>query len=316
MRLADRRTERHGADGRTAFVLALTLAAGALGASLRPAAAQSGCEQAVVASPVAGTRVRGLVRVLGSAQIDRFMFYKLEWATSGDPETWFATSHVIEAPVRHGLLDRWATDGPGPGAYRLKLTVVDVDSQERCRFVVEGIVVAADGPEAMTETLTTAATPLPTAPGAAGAAASEWRPSATEAPPTPDAGGDVAAAATAVATRATRAPVVLDDAIEAPAATEEADEARPPSDERATDTPVERDPTTEPSEGDDAESVKASAAVDDARADEGTAAASPSETAAAAELADFVRRGFLLGFGVVLLLMLTAGALWARAARR
>jgi len=287
-------------------------AAGALRADAGAALAQaSPCAASVVTSPPAGQVVSGAVRILGSASIDRFRFYKLEWARAEDPETWIATSTVISSPVRHGVLDRWDTVGLAAGAYRLKLTVVDEDSQERCRFVVEPLRIA---PAADAGTPSPTAAPLPTArPGDAPA-----RPSA----PTPDVGAPTErsadagtqAPADAASTAAPPAAATLAPTPSVPAVPDAAAEASPPlpptSEEAA---PIEA-PVDEPSAGESA--PDAAAGPSDDPADVASAADEGASPGLAASLGARARSGFLVGFAAVVAIALAAIALRARPSRR
>lgn len=156
---------------RRAWWLALgaAVALGALGVGTPPTTAQSPCRNVAIRSPVTGEVVSGVVPILGSAQIDRFNFYKLEWAPRSEPEVWRAVSHVKPEPVINGLLDTWNTAVIPDGSHRLKLTVVDEAAVEVCRAVVESVVVGA--PTA-TPTATATSEPRPTrAPSDEGGAA-------------------------------------------------------------------------------------------------------------------------------------------------
>ncbi len=102
----------------------------------------AGCDAARVTFPPAGAVLAGRVGVFGSAEIDGFQFYKVEVARAAAPEAWTATSDVVRSPARHARLDHWATAALPDGRYRLKLTVVDTTAQERCRVVVDDLVVA------------------------------------------------------------------------------------------------------------------------------------------------------------------------------
>ncbi|MCE7937364.1 MAG: hypothetical protein DYG90_01965 [Chloroflexi bacterium CFX6] len=128
-----------------------------------PTLAQPGCGNVALRSPYRGEVVQGAVAILGSARIERFQFYKLEWAPVDDGERWSAVSDTVDQPMVNGLLDMWDTTGLPDGAYRLKLTVVDTDYQERCRVTVENVVVANIGTPAATETPTATVTPEPSA---------------------------------------------------------------------------------------------------------------------------------------------------------
>jgi hypothetical protein len=142
---------------RTPFIVAM-VAGAALAAAPRPTAAQTSCRNVAIRSPFGGQTVRGLVPILGSARIDGFGFYKLEWARPTDPETWSAVSMTRPQAVVNGLLDEWDTARLPDGPYRLKLTVVDIQGQEPCRVTVDNVSVA-------THTTPTATPPYPSAPG-------------------------------------------------------------------------------------------------------------------------------------------------------
>jgi len=165
--------------GRLAAGVALAvLCAAAVRAA--PAGAQAACRNAAIRSPFGGEVVEGAVPVLGSARIDDFNFYKVEWAREDDPESWSAVSSTMAEPVVNGLLDVWNTSRLPDGAYRLKLTVVDHQSQEVCKVTVSPLTLANDMTPTPTGTATTEATPTSAAegPGSAG----------TQAPPAGEAG--------------------------------------------------------------------------------------------------------------------------------
>jgi hypothetical protein len=184
---------------RPAQALLLLAAAGGLVLGLRPAAvaAQSPCRSVALRSPVTGETVSGTVAVLGSAQIDGFNFYKVEWAPLSEPESWRAVSDVRHEPVINGLLDQWDTDRAGDGVVRLKLTVVDQAATEVCRVVVEDVVIGglAAGTATPTETGTPTASPTaadtaapteppePTAEAPTAAPPAEASPAPAESPP-------------------------------------------------------------------------------------------------------------------------------------
>jgi hypothetical protein len=149
---------RAGALSLGAALLALT---GVLALGQRPAGAQAACRSVAIRSPVTGEAVTGTVPILGSAQIDGFNFYKLEWAPSNDPQAWRAVSDIRHEPVINGLLDQWDTGRMPDGVYRLKLTVVDESAAEICSELVEDVVVGAvnaAGTGTATETATSTGT--------------------------------------------------------------------------------------------------------------------------------------------------------------
>ena len=88
-------------------------------------------------SPFAGTRVRGIVPVLGSARIDGFGFYKLEWASEAVAETWSAVSAVRADPVVNGALDAWDTRLLPDGEYQFVDTYCTLKEVEADRFYAE-----------------------------------------------------------------------------------------------------------------------------------------------------------------------------------
>lgn len=139
-----------------------------LTAPTQPVAAQSPCRNTAIRSPFRGEVLAGRVPILGSARIDNFLFYKLEWAATEAPEQWSAVSTTIEAEVRNGLLDQLDTTRLPDGHYRLKLTVVDKDSQEICRVVVEDVEILNTVTATPDGSTTPTATPSPTAGQTAG----------------------------------------------------------------------------------------------------------------------------------------------------
>ncbi len=119
------------------------------------------CLNVSVTSPRMNAVVRGQVEILGSASIDRFQFYKVEWSTIMEPDRWYAVSTTYHQPVINGRLDVWDTTVLPDGIYNLKLTVVDIAGQEPCRVEVPQIQVANTQP---TETPTREELPTPTRP--------------------------------------------------------------------------------------------------------------------------------------------------------
>ena len=117
------------------------------------------CLNVSVTSPRMNAIVRGKVEIIGSASIDGFQFYKVEFSTITDPDYWMAISTTYNHPVIEGRLDVWDTTVLPDGAYNLKLTVVDIQGQEPCRVVIPQIQVVNTQP---TETPTPEATPTVT----------------------------------------------------------------------------------------------------------------------------------------------------------
>ncbi len=78
---------------------------------------------AAIAGPGVGQHVAGAVPVTGSASIDRFQFYKLEWSPEGAEQwNWFAGS---DKPVIGGVLGVFNSAGLPSGSYVIRLVVVD-----------------------------------------------------------------------------------------------------------------------------------------------------------------------------------------------
>lgn len=119
------------------------LLAGLAAASLRGVAAQADpCQGTAFSSPTSGAVISGTVALLGSARIENFGFYKLEWASETRPAAWSAVSDIVTTPVEQGVLDRWNSQSVPDGLYRLKLTVVDTVGQEICRQTASRLQVA------------------------------------------------------------------------------------------------------------------------------------------------------------------------------
>lgn len=134
-----------------AAVLALLLLWGgraALAAPLTPAsqAAASttlqGCPGAIISSPRPGSTLRGDVSIMGTANADRFQFYKVEFAPASNPQAWSAVSSTVNRPIANGQLDVWNTQTVPDGPYSLKLTIVDDRAQEVCWVVAANLQVA------------------------------------------------------------------------------------------------------------------------------------------------------------------------------
>ncbi|MBI3241957.1 MAG: hypothetical protein HYZ49_06655 [Chloroflexi bacterium] len=100
-------------------------------------AAGSGClnPNATIDSPIPGAILAGEVEVRGTASIENFAFYKVEISTLG--ENWLPVitsqldpnDNTRTLPVVDGLLGTWDTRLQEPGAYALRLVVVDAAGQ-------------------------------------------------------------------------------------------------------------------------------------------------------------------------------------------
>jgi len=71
-----------------------------------------------------GAKVEGRVEIRGTADIEDFWFYKVEFAAGDSPSEWAYLGGGRE-PVSDGLLFVWDVSGLPAGGYTLRLTVVD-----------------------------------------------------------------------------------------------------------------------------------------------------------------------------------------------
>ncbi|HBX68854.1 MAG TPA: hypothetical protein DEH25_05580 [Chloroflexi bacterium] len=94
-----------------------------LGATLPPGG--SGCVpgQIEITAPTAGASVRGLINIIGTANIPNFGFYKYETAQVND-STWL-TLQAGNVTVVEDVLGPWDTARLTPGDYYLRLVVTD-----------------------------------------------------------------------------------------------------------------------------------------------------------------------------------------------
>jgi hypothetical protein len=79
-----------------------------------------------ITSPIAGQVVKGQVIIRGTAKIERFQFYKVEYGIGEEPQNWHSIGEVQRAPVVDGVLATWDTTGFPAGVFKLRLTVVDI----------------------------------------------------------------------------------------------------------------------------------------------------------------------------------------------
>jgi hypothetical protein len=88
-----------------------------------PVCAQPGV---CITSPMKNQVIAGQVTIRGTAQIDRFQFYKLEYGMGENPEQWNSIGDIHHSPVVDGALGVWDTAGFPNGVFKLRLTVVDM----------------------------------------------------------------------------------------------------------------------------------------------------------------------------------------------
>lgn len=90
--------------------------------SLQPAV----CNPAVsITSPRMNEHIRGIVSIVGTASIENFQFYKVEYGVGEVPFNWISIGPVHREPVSNTQLVVWDTDALAEGVYILKLTAVD-----------------------------------------------------------------------------------------------------------------------------------------------------------------------------------------------
>jgi hypothetical protein len=76
--------------------------------------------------PEVNAHVGGVVEVRGTANIENFWYYKIEFAAGANPSDWYWIGpDGGKNPVEGGVLLTWDTAGLSPGEYSLRLTVVD-----------------------------------------------------------------------------------------------------------------------------------------------------------------------------------------------
>ena len=108
-------------------------------ASATPAASGSAV-RAVIAAPLAGSRIRGAVEIIGDAHGPGFTGYQLEFAAGLQPQaaSWQQLSVPQVTPVTNGMLGVWQTQSLAPGAYWLRLEVfTTAGTVETTQVVVE-----------------------------------------------------------------------------------------------------------------------------------------------------------------------------------
>jgi len=78
----------------------------------------------IITSPGVGQTLTGPTQITGTADIPNFQFYKLEWSSAAAPEEWHWFAGA-EAPVTNGVLGTFDPALVPPGAYNIRLVVVD-----------------------------------------------------------------------------------------------------------------------------------------------------------------------------------------------
>jgi hypothetical protein len=79
-----------------------------------------------IASPGPGARISGQVAIQGTASIEAFQFYKVEYGIGESPQEWHSIGEIRRTQVVNGTLVEWNTQGFPNGPVRLRLIVVDI----------------------------------------------------------------------------------------------------------------------------------------------------------------------------------------------
>lgn len=95
--------------------------------------------QVQITAPGSGAHLEGVVEIWGTADIDQFQYYKVEYGVGETPPGWVVIDDLKYEPVSEGVLVVWNTAGFTPGTYTLRLTVVDITGnypEPRCKVSV------------------------------------------------------------------------------------------------------------------------------------------------------------------------------------
>lgn len=100
-----------------------TIAKGELFGNIFP----GGVITAAIDSPVTGQEVQGSVVVRGSAAVELFQYYEIDYTSTEDPTlTWFMIQQS-SIPVQDGILAVWDTSSITDGYYDLRMLVFKTD---------------------------------------------------------------------------------------------------------------------------------------------------------------------------------------------
>jgi hypothetical protein len=93
----------------------------------QPVAAAPSCAdpRSVITSPGNGQAVSGVISVVGTASHESFQYYKVEFAPGANASGGFVYLGGGSSPVQGGVLANVDTAALGPGAWTLRLVVVD-----------------------------------------------------------------------------------------------------------------------------------------------------------------------------------------------
>ncbi len=119
--------------------------------------------QIQITSPGINEEIRGLVSIVGSASVDGFQYYKVEYGVGPNPTDWAIIGQMHETSVLNNQLATWNTETLPDGVYSLRLRAVKTDGNYE-EFYVRGVVIANTRPTS-TPTPTEAPTATPTLAG-------------------------------------------------------------------------------------------------------------------------------------------------------
>lgn len=93
-----------------------------------------------IAVPAPNQVISGTVAIQGTANIEAFQFYKIEYGMGEAPDQWNSIGDVQTTPVVNGTLAVWITAGFPESVYKLRLTVVDVSGNFPSPYEVRVII--------------------------------------------------------------------------------------------------------------------------------------------------------------------------------
>jgi hypothetical protein len=128
-----------------------------------------------ITAPTAAEPVRGAVTITGSAALEDFSFYKVEYGAGASPVAWTLVGSEHTAPVTAGTLEVWDTAALDDGPYTVRLHVVRLDGN----FAETQVSVTVNNAAPTATPAPAIATPL--APTAVGEAITAETPAAAEA---------------------------------------------------------------------------------------------------------------------------------------
>ena len=92
-----------------------------------------------IVAPGVGQTLGGPVTLVGTANIANFQYYKLEWSSAAAPDQWHWFAGA-ETPISNGVLGVFDPALVAPGAYTLRLVVVDATGNFPAPCTVQVIV--------------------------------------------------------------------------------------------------------------------------------------------------------------------------------